>query len=321
MMKIWMFRAPADEGGGEGAPPVESTTPQTPPEVPVTQPPPPPYEQMLGELNVSEELRAYGAKIGGLDKLLNHAYNQESLIGRKGVLVPGKTHEEDPQGWAKFYSELGRPESPENYQIPELPEAIKDAGVDPDFEQWARQTLYKYGLDQRAFAGIFSDYIEMAEGIRSTTVKGGEEAQKAAKERLNVTYGGRADEVLSDIKAMRERYGGAKVIAAIEAAGLDLDPDYVNSEYTLAKRLKESGLHGSMSGGVQNVVSREQAQSRIAEIKNTPSLKRVMVDRNDPGHAELKKEFDNMMKVIYPPEQEGGAVSPEGNLVFNVTAS
>jgi len=331
-VKILLNRAPPDEGGG-GEPAATATTgtteqyvepgatsdaakSQPQPVQPAAIQPEVPFETLLGQAAVSDELKEYGKKIGGLDKLLNHAYNQESLIGRKGVLVPGKTHEEDPDAWNEFYTELGRPGSPDAYEIPELPEGVE---VDEPFAEWAKKTAHKWGLNQRQMAGFISDYVGYGQELQGTVKERGAAEEAKAKERLNMKYPGQADQVLSDIKAMYERYGGPEAVKAMEAAGLDLHEDFVTGAYQMSRRMRESGLFGSMQPGGKPVVSREQAQERINEIQETPSLRKVMVDRNDPGHANLRREFEEMQQVIHPPEASGGdAPQPDGSLVFKV---
>ena len=88
----------------------------------------------------------------GFEDFIKDYVNKDSLVGRKGVLLP---KEDDDEDLNRFYSELGRPETPENYENIEVdvPEEIKDF-VDLSEVDNFKGLAHKYGLNNKQFQGL-----------------------------------------------------------------------------------------------------------------------------------------------------------------------
>jgi hypothetical protein len=77
--------------------------------------------------------------------------------GSKSLLeIPGPDADEAKMG--EFYNRLGRPESPDKYDI-KPPE-----GGDPELTEWFKGTAHKYGLTSKQAGNLFNDWNQMAAG-------------------------------------------------------------------------------------------------------------------------------------------------------------
>jgi len=92
--------------------------------------------------NIPEEIRGHKSlqhinDVGALAKSYVHA---QSMIGADKVVVPGKSA--TPDEWNEFYARLGRPESPDAYELPQQ----EGAEVNPDMSNWYKQMAHEIQL-------------------------------------------------------------------------------------------------------------------------------------------------------------------------------
>lgn len=287
-----------DAGGAEGAP-----------SVPNAMPPETSWADQLTAAKLPEAVRQSVAGTKDLGDLATQLHNAQALIGRKGVVVPAKGREEDPADWERFWNELGRPASAEKYALPQLPEGLDASAVNQDFVKWAQGTLHKHGLTQAQFAGLFGDFLAYEQGIAKGIVEDGVKAREAGLQALQTKYGGKADDVRADVKAMLQQFVGADGIATLEAAGLDVDPNIVGGLYTIATRLKEDGLLGDMYKPL--VISREQAAEKLGEMQRNAHVREVLSNPSHAEHRAVVEERNKLLQVLHPPG-EGDAVTSAG---------
>ncbi len=138
-----------DNGGGEGAAAPAAPAPTGAPAAPA-----PWYGQ------VDEATSAYITNKGWDNpaKAIESYRNLEKFAGgSKSLLeVPGPDADEAKLG--EFYNRLGRPESPDKYDL-KTPE-----GADPELTGWFKQTAHKYGLTAKQAASLYDDWNQMAVG-------------------------------------------------------------------------------------------------------------------------------------------------------------
>lgn len=91
-------------------------------------------------------------------KAIESYRNLEKFAGGSKSLVelPGPDADEAKLG--EFYNRLGRPDSPEKYEL-KTPQ-----GADPELTGWFKQTAHKYGLTAKQAASLYDDWNQMAVG-------------------------------------------------------------------------------------------------------------------------------------------------------------
>lgn len=134
-------------------------------------------------------------KDSGVSGLAKSWVSAQAMLGKDKVVIPGEkaTNEE----WAAFHSKLGRPESPDKYDI-KLP---ADQKLDDNFAKGFREVAFKSGMTPKQVQQAVEWYAKEAGGAV--------EAQQSAKQ----------VELKQSIDAYRESLGGDdKLKARIDQA-------------------------------------------------------------------------------------------------------
>ena len=136
-----------DNGGGAGAAAPAATTP-------AAGSPAPWYGQ------ADEATAAYITNKGWDNpiKAIESYRNLEKFAGGSKSLVELPGPDADDAKLGEFYNRLGRPESPDKYDL-KAPE-----GADPELTDWFKGTAHKYGLTAKQAASLYSDWNQMAAG-------------------------------------------------------------------------------------------------------------------------------------------------------------
>lgn len=118
--------------------------------------------QTTGLEFIPEQYRAasWASKYTTPDDFFKGVDNLAKTVGQKqivqGIQAPGDSA--TPEDWDKFFSQIGRPESADKYQLPEDVKAFQ--GFDIETEKKAFNDLaHKNGLSNKQAAGLWKDYI------------------------------------------------------------------------------------------------------------------------------------------------------------------
>jgi len=108
--------------------------------------------------SIPEDIRGHKSldhisDVGALAKSYVHA---QSMIGADKIVMPGKTS--SPEDWDEFYNRIGRPQSSEEYNLPE-PQEFE---ADPEMTSWYRQTAHEIGLTENQAAKLYDAYNQFA---------------------------------------------------------------------------------------------------------------------------------------------------------------
>lgn len=135
------------------------------------------------------------------------------------LTMPGK--DATPEQWGEFYAQLGRPETPEGYELP-LPE-----GDDGAFAKQVAPLLHKHGLSAEQAKGLAGDWNEMVASMakQDAEAQAAHNAQMHAKNTaeaasLKTEWGQQHDANMEFARrAVRQFMGdqAGDVIAAIES--------------------------------------------------------------------------------------------------------
>ena len=175
---------PTPAPAAPAAPPAPALAPEPAPPAPDPAPPAPSWRDRLPtELRGQPALQSF-ADEGALAKSY---LDLSRKIGQKGVLLPKPN---DPADQARFYGELGRPETADKYNPGEIP-ARGEAG-------WPKETEAK--IAQAAFdAGLSNDQWKAVVGAFAT-------ANASDMEALEATARAAHDETM---QGLRQKWGSA----------------------------------------------------------------------------------------------------------------
>ena len=233
-------------------------------------------------------------KLNEQDALKNLASgfrNAEKFIGTpadKLLKIPDfqKASREELDG---FYSKIGRPESPDKYEL-DVPE-----GQPTDFADWAKSQFHALGLSNsqaKALSQKWNEYVAQQQGKMT------EQSQAKAREEeasLRQEWGGAYDNQLNLARNAAQAFG----VDAAELDRLESAMGYAGVMKFMARlgaRMGESEYVSSNSRENFGAMTPSQAASKIADLRNDKDW----VAKYLGGNVEAKAEMERLMKQAYP---------------------
>lgn len=224
----------------------------------------------------------------GLAKSHVHA---QKMIGRDKIPVPGKDATDDD--WNTVYSKLGRPESPDKYDL-KLPEGVKP---DDPHAMALKAMAHKAGMNPRQLQAVM-DWMQTTTGEAAKTQKQVYEQEfNAGIDALKKEWGAAFDRELRRMDAAIEHFGGEELDAVLKHPGI---PNKVR--FALAKALAKVGstlaedqMRGGGNGQGMGMTPAEM-QAKVADLMASPAFN----DVNHPGRAVAIRQYEDLMKAMYP---------------------
>lgn len=218
-----------------------------------------------------------------LNALAKSHVEAQAYIGG-AVKIPGA--DAKPEDLDKFYSKLGRPESPDKYEL-SVPEGmVSDTPVMKNFLVAA----HKAGLTKGQAQAVVDAYAASAEQIRG----GLNDQYKEAEELLRGEWGAAFDRKVALANRALHHIGGQQVIQLLQATGLDNNPGMVRTWAKVGEILAEDG---TIEGNVENVPGPDEAKRKIHEVMN--DRKHPYHDRRAPGHDEAVDQMQKWFQLSY----------------------
>lgn len=184
------------------APVGQASTPASQPAAPVAAPPPWHADLEPEQLEFIKG-RSY-ANVNEVAKALRHA---NAVIGTpESRVVKLPTSPEDPS-WGDVYGKLGRPETPEKYDLPAREVAEGELDIVPEY----RQTAHQLGLSQQQAKGLMEWFDgRMEQAAEAQTAQQAEVAKARAQAEyaeIQREYGARYAEAALCVDAACARFG------------------------------------------------------------------------------------------------------------------
>lgn len=147
------------------------------------------------------------------DQLAGSYRSLEQVFGAekagRTIALPGEKAEQAELD--AFFGKLGRPESPDKYELPVA------EGADKDFVAWAKSTFHKHGLSTKQAAALAKDWEELT-GTKMAAVEQERTAKLETDQRALQTEWGQAfEQNVARAKSAAQQFGvKAEVIDALE---------------------------------------------------------------------------------------------------------
>lgn len=192
--------------------------------------------------------------------LLTSYRNLEKFAGGSKALVELPGEDADPQKINEFYAKLGRPDSPDKYDL-KMP-----ADADPKVTEFYKNLAHKHGLSSKQAAGLYGEWNEFITGLGQQS----EADMVATSERevldvkkewgqafeQNLDAGRRAAAALgydqSKLDAMESKLGTAETLRLFA---------------TLGSKMGEDSFAGGEREGSSFALSPAVAKQQIADLK------------------------------------------------------
>jgi hypothetical protein len=232
-----------------------------------------------------------GKPIG--DVLKSFADAQSLIGGSIRLPKPDASPEDKAKAFNDIYNKLGRPESPDKYDLGELP-ALPDAVKWDDAKlSTVKSELHKIGLtnDQvKAVLGIHAK--ELGQFVPDNTKVAAE-----SKEALLSHYGSEAmfSRNLNFAQKTVKEYGDADFIKWLDESGMGNNPNFIKYNAKIGRELIE---HGAVDAASEmDTMTAADAQAAINKIQNDKG-DLYWAKPGTPGKAERVKEVSDWYKIV-----------------------
>ena len=257
--------------------PTPTPEPQPAPVPATPEPTPEPavqsWHDSLGDdaLKTDEGIKKYKT----LDDFAKAFKEKDSMIGRKGVILPNM---DDPKDVDRYLSELGRPDEASKYESPEIQieDELKQFFSDEKLNGF-KDIAHKYGLTQAQFEGLAKDYTEaqLAEvrGIIQSEKKGSEESNLKLQNEWNLDYDANIKQAELAFKSFSEGVDKDTVDALLK------NPNVKRIAFNISKAVSEDTFRKGTSS------TNDTAQTLQAFIDTTvKDTKSSYYDQRAPDH-------------------------------------
>jgi len=214
-----------------------------------------------------------------VDELAKSHANLETLVGRKGVIVPGKDATAEEQ--ARFKAAIGVPEAPEKYSW-KAPDGWSE--TDKKIEAAARADFHKIGLTDQQYSAVMSRYAEAQQQLATQKQAQDKQELRQTFTALKKEWG---EEFEGNIRLAEQTAEALGLTETIRELGLTNKAAAIKAFVKLGQAVQPDTLPGA--GGQSGALGLEQ---QIAAVRKS----KEMMDANHPGHAEAVQRLEALYK-------------------------
>lgn len=247
--------------------------------------------------SLPEDIRSHGAlaQIQDIQSLAKSYVHAQSVIGKKGVFVPGEKATDEE--WQGFYKSIGVPEA-DKYEVA-VPNGIP---VNQDAIKGFKEAALKAGLLPRQAQALLDWEVSREKTMQEQTAQQKANEQKQGLADLQKEWGAGYDKNISLAKTAVEQIGGKTWQQFLERTGLGNDPVVIKTMAEFGKLLGEDKIRGGGDAGKFGGQTPQEIQGKISSIM--ADGKHPYFDPSHPSHRSAVMEMEGLYKSLY-----GGAAS------------
>lgn len=244
--------------------------------------------QLPEDLRAEKSLASF-KDLGSLAK--SYLESQKMIGGSIRLPKPDAPPEERQKFLDDLYGKLGRPESPDKYEIgtPTLPEGVP---WDGEMQKEFLGVAHKAGLNSEQAAALLEWYA----GKTVTAVEGMAQATVQVAETLKKEWGAQYDRNLALAQRVVSHLGGPDVLQTLDASGLGNDPALIRLFARVGRVMAEAQM---IPGEVEGVPGPEEARATLAKIMSDPNHAYQPKFAGTPAHDEAIKEVQRLHELIF----------------------
>jgi hypothetical protein len=236
-----------------------------------------------------EETQAYVGAKGwqSPNDLLQSYRNLEKFAGGSKNLLELPGVDAEDSAWDQVYSRLGRPESPDGYEFPQM------EGADPELTEWFKGTAHQLGLTGKQAAKLYDAWNGIA-GEKMQAIQQAEQQQSAqALESLQKEWGRAFDSQISAGKQAVNALGySAEQLDAIEAKLGTAET--LKLFATIGSKMGEPSFEGSERSGESGFgITPAAARQQIADLKMDKNFMENYIAGNPDAIAKMKRLMES----------------------------
>lgn len=219
--------------------------------------------------------------------LLQSYRNLEKFAGgSKNLLELPATGADDP-AWGSVYDRLGRPQSPDGYELPEI------EGGDPELTNWFKSTAHELGLSGAQAAKLYDAWNSTASEKMQAIQQAEQRESEQGMEQLQKEWG----------RAFESQVGAGKVaVRALGYAPEQLDAieaklgtaETLKLFATIGSKMGEPSFEGSERSGESGFgVTPAAARQQIADMKMDKNFMDNYISGNPDAVAKMKRLMES----------------------------
>ena len=260
---------------GTGDAPVTPDTPDTP----AVQTP-----EWMGDLDT--DLAGYVANKGWKTPVdvLKSYQGVEKMVGGQ-VKIPETGDEE---GWNNFYGKLGRPETPDAYDLGEPNEAVPE-----DVAAWYKGVAHEMGVPQDKVVAGYAKLAEFLESQGEASIQAQEARNETQMTELRKEWGSGYDGEISVAKKAAAAFGFT-ADQIDEMAGAIGTGEVLKRFAAMGHKIGEHGADGEDSLDPGFGMTPERAKARRQQLMDNPQF----LARYQSGDQDAVEEISKLMAIM-----------------------
>lgn len=277
-----------------------------PPAPPSNSPPPPPsnnpphsepwykgfpaeYEGLVKSKNWDSPLKA----LESYRNLEKHLGVPSDRLLKLPLPTDGK------EAWEPIYKALGKPESPDKYQIPEL-KLGEGITIDTAKLDAVKKVMHETGITQKQAESLIkwygSDLTQQVEAYKNQQTA----AKQAGEAELKKAWGDKFEPELDTARAVIRKFGNEELLAELEQSGMGNHPKLTQFLNKVGKAMLEDSATGAnKNSAFYNDAS--IASNKIAELRLDKQFIATLFDPNATGHKEAKAKWTELHRLASKP--------------------
>lgn len=236
----------------------------------------------------------------GVGDVVKSYRGAEKLIGKPADSLLTLPQEGDQAGWDAVYSRLGRPESPDKYDL--MTGAPEGAQADPDVMKHIGGLFHAAGLNAKQASLIAKGYNEFVAQRAEQEMKDYNLNLQADRNTLQQEWGGGFDRMMGTAKM------AARALDLPEAAinGIEAELGYANTMKLFAQigqKLGEDKFVGGEGGGAARFdaqLTPQEAGAQISQMDLDPNVRAALTNRDHPAHKATVAKRSKLFSIAYP---------------------
>ena len=275
--------------------PVEETT-QTTTDTPQTIEQPSTVAKSWKE-TISEEFRSDPniAKFTEIDALAKSYINATRMIGQDKIVIPTKNSTQE--AWDEAYEKLGRPESPDKYNLKIESDVIN---MDENAIKSFAEQSHKLGLNSKQAEGILDFYKNNMEGSAQQSKIDTETAQAQSEQELRSEWGRDFDAKVQQAGAIAKANINPEVLDMQLQDGTRVGdhPEIIKGFAKIASMMSEDKMVATESESVNSVTDIESEISAITNDTDGPYW-----NKGHPDHDKIVQQVYTLREMLNADKQ------------------
>jgi hypothetical protein len=221
--------------------------------------------------------------------------NAQKLLGKPRIEKPSDSW--TPEQWKSFHKDIGVPETPDKYTLPDIKLAEGLALDDAKMTKW-KGKFHELGLTPKQVHGVLGEYMtEM--NTEFTGQKTNTEADKAKNiGLLKQEFGDKYDAKIDIARGALRKFGDTSLVETLDSTGLANNPGLVKFLIQVGESTMDDSAFGNGGGGGSGGPG--SALQEIGKLKGDAEFMKVLSNRTLPGHKEAVERWASLHKSAYP---------------------